>query len=82
MPSAKRGRNRDVPRVGASLPVGRNGRRADERRHRAARSEEPEDFPERGGLSEERFRKVDVHDVGEKYLEKQDERRREHKIGE
>lgn len=35
-----------------------------------------------GGLSKERLRKVDMHDVGEKDLEKYDKRRRERKVGE
>lgn len=36
----------------------------------------------RSGLSEERFREIDVHDAGEEYMEKQDERRCERKIRE
>ena len=36
----------------------------------------------KGGLSEERLRKVNMHDVCEKDLEKHDKRRRKHKIGE
>ena len=50
------------------------------RRHRAACSEEPEAFSERGIIRT--LRKVNIHDVGEKDLEKHDKRRRKHKIGE
>ena len=72
--------NKDAPTTGASLSVGETGGTL-MRRHRAACSEEPEAFSERG-LSEERLRKVNMHDVGEKDLEKHDKRRRKHKIGE
>ena len=47
--------------------------------HRLLGNQKP--FQE-GGLSKERLRKVDMHDVGEKDLEKYDKRRRERKVGE
>lgn len=73
--------NKDAPTTGASLSVGGNRRHVDEtapcrlfRRNRK--------LSRKGGLSEERLRKVNMHDVGEKDLEKHDKRRRKHKIGE
>lgn len=72
--------NKDAPTTGASLSVGETGGTL-MRRHRAACSEERK-LSRKGGLSEERLRKVNMHDVGEKNLEKHDKRRRKHKIGE